>query len=103
MAGGLCGWSEGVNTSGRRRPVIGSRQGHSRAGFLDRQPTQESIVAPLTGRDRQLAFLGFNFVLDLAGDGIPGLRPLESLLVMAVNQANIAPLTRDPEVRARTG
>src|SRR5262245_61715219 len=64
---------------------------------------QDSTAAPVSARDRQLAFLGFNFVLDLAGDGIPGLRPLESLLVMAVNQANIAPLTRDPEARARHG
>lgn len=70
---------------------------------MDRQPTQDSIGPPLTMRDRQLAFLGFNFVLDLAGDGIPGLKPLESLLVMAVNQANIAPLTRDPVARSRYG
>jgi hypothetical protein len=54
-------------------------------------------------RDRQLAYLAFDFVLDLAGDGIPGLKPLESLLMMAVNQANIAPLTRDPAARARHG
>jgi hypothetical protein len=64
---------------------------------------QDSPAAPTSARDRQLAFLGFNFVLDLAGDGIPGLRPLDSLLVMAVNQANIAPLTRDSVVRARHG
>ena len=70
---------------------------------MDRPSTQDSTAAPLTARDRQLAFLAFNFVLDLAGDGIPGLKPLESLLVMAVNQANIAPLTRDPAVRSRHG
>ena len=70
---------------------------------MDRQPTQDSPAAPLTARDRQLAFLGFNFVLDLAGDGVPGLKPLESLLVMAINQANIAPLTRDPAARSRYG
>ena len=70
---------------------------------MDRQPTQDSTAAQLTARDRQLAFLGFNFVLDLAGGGIPGLRPLESLLVMAVNQANIAPLTRDPIARSLYG
>ncbi|HKR86707.1 MAG TPA: hypothetical protein VJS38_00885, partial [Phenylobacterium sp.] len=64
---------------------------------------QDSTAAPVSARDRQLAFLGFNFVLDLAGDGIPGLKPLEALLVMAVNQANIAPLTRDPALRARHG
>lgn len=83
--------------------MIQLAQDDSRARHLDRQPTQDSTAAPLTARDRQLAFLGFNFVLDLAGDGIPGLRPLESLLVMAVNQANIAPLTRDPVARSRYG
>lgn len=64
---------------------------------------QDREAATARMRDRQLALLGFNFVLDMAGDGIPGLRPLESLLVMAVNQANIAPLTRDPAARARHG
>lgn len=65
--------------------------------------TQESAAAPPTARDRQLAYLAFNFVADIAADGIPGLKPLESLLVMAINQANIAPLTRDPEARGRYG
>jgi hypothetical protein len=64
---------------------------------------QDSAAAPLSARDRQLAFLAFNLVLDLAGDGIAGLKPLESLLVMAINQANIAPVTRDPEARRRHG
>jgi hypothetical protein len=74
------------------------------AGRLTERPSMQDREAPTARmRDRQLALLGFNFVLDMAGDGIPGLKPLESLLMMAVNQANIAPLTRDPAVRARHG
>ena len=54
-------------------------------------------------RDRQIAHLSFNFVLDLASRGIPGLKLLDCLLMMAVNQANIMPLTRDPSARSRYG
>jgi DNA-binding Lrp family transcriptional regulator len=35
--------------------------------------------------------------------GVGGLEPLDALLVLAVNQANIAPLTRNPQARARYG
>jgi hypothetical protein len=71
-------------------------------------PTQDSpaevpTADPLLGRDREVAHLAFNFVLDMSSHGIPGLKPLESLLMMAVNQANIAPLTRDPAARSRYG
>lgn len=55
------------------------------------------------GRDSELAHLGFNFVLDVANRGVRGLKPLDCLLVMAINQANIAPLTRDPAARIRYG
>ena len=54
-------------------------------------------------RDRLIAFSAFNFVTDMAGHGIPGLKPLEAVLLMAINQANIAPLTRDPAARSRYG
>ena len=54
-------------------------------------------------RDRQIAFFAFNFVSDMAAHGIPGLKPLEAVLLMAINQANIAPLTRDPAARSRYG
>lgn len=54
-------------------------------------------------RDRELGHLSLNFVLDIAAHGLPGLKPLDCLLVMAVNQANIAPLTRDPAARSRYG
>lgn len=61
------------------------------------------LADALAPRDRQIAFLAFNFVLDMAATGMSGLTPHESLLVMAINQANIAPLTRDPAARSRYG
>ncbi len=54
-------------------------------------------------REREIAHLSLNLVLDMVGQGIPGLKPLEALLVMAINQGNIAPLTRDPGARSRYG
>jgi hypothetical protein len=65
--------------------------------------SQDSTTMDLAWRDRQVAFLAFNFALDMASQGIAGLKPLESLLTMAINQANIAPLTRDPAARRRYG
>ena len=64
---------------------------------------QHSASTLLQTRDRQIAHLAFNFALDMASHGIPGLKPLESLMMMAINQANIAPLTRDPAARSRYG
>lgn len=57
----------------------------------------------MTRRDRVLAGLSFAFLLDQMANGVGGLEPLDALLVMAINQANIAPLTRDPDARARYG
>jgi DNA-binding Lrp family transcriptional regulator len=57
----------------------------------------------MTRRDRVLAALSFKFLLDEMATGVGGLEPLDALLVLAVNQANIAPLTRDPQARARYG
>jgi DNA-binding Lrp family transcriptional regulator len=54
-------------------------------------------------REMELARLSFAFLLDEMAGGIAGLEPVDALLVMAVNQANIAPLTRDPDARARYG
>jgi hypothetical protein len=47
--------------------------------------------------------LSFPFMLDQVAGGVAGLKPLDALLVLAVNQANIAPLTRDPDARQRYG
>jgi hypothetical protein len=54
-------------------------------------------------RVRAVAHLSLAFVLDAASAGMAGLPTLDAVLVMAVNQANIAPLTRDPDARARHG
>jgi len=63
----------------------------------------ERFVQSMTRRDRLLAALSFTFLLDEIANGIGGLEPLDALLVLAINQANIAPLTRDPQARARYG
>lgn len=65
--------------------------------------TDSDRSADPAARDRLIAFFAFNFVTDMAGHGIPGLKPLEAVLLMAINQANIAPLTRDPAARSRYG
>lgn len=57
----------------------------------------------MTQRDRVLGGLSFGFLLDEMATGVGGLEPLDALLVLAINQANIAPLTRDPAARARYG
>ena len=62
------------------------------------EPAAESPV-----RRQALARLSFGFLLDEMADGVAGLEPLDALLVLAVNQANIVPLTRDPAARARYG
>jgi hypothetical protein len=67
----------------------------------DVQRPERSEGAP--ARLRELAHLSLNFVLDVAGNGVSGLKTLDALLMMAVNQANIAPLTRDPAARSRYG
>ncbi|MBL8773269.1 MAG: hypothetical protein JNK30_17940 [Phenylobacterium sp.] len=62
------------------------------------------VVEPeVKHRERRVARLSFAFLLDEMVNGVGGLEPLEALLVLAVNQANIAPLTRDPAARARYG
>lgn len=43
------------------------------------------------------------FAVDQMASGLTGLKPLDALLVLAINQANIAPLTRDMEARKAYG
>lgn len=47
--------------------------------------------------------LSLSFTLDQVAAGLAGLSSLDALLVLAVNQANIAPLTRDPTARQAYG
>lgn len=54
-------------------------------------------------REREIVPLAGAFMLDQARTGIAGMDTRDALLVMAINQANIAPLTRDPEARTRYG
>jgi DNA-binding Lrp family transcriptional regulator len=60
-------------------------------------------VTSSASREVALARLSFAFLLDEMAGGVAGLDPLDALLVLAINQANIAPLTRDPNARARYG
>ncbi|ODT89625.1 MAG: hypothetical protein ABS78_02040 [Phenylobacterium sp. SCN 70-31] len=50
-----------------------------------------------------LARLSLGFTLDEVAAGLAGLDPMDALLVLAINQANIAPLTRDPDARRAYG
>jgi DNA-binding Lrp family transcriptional regulator len=43
------------------------------------------------------------FILDQVATGVGGLSPRDALLVMAINQANIAPLTREAAARGAYG
>lgn len=50
-----------------------------------------------------LARLSLGFTLEQVTAGLADLSPMDALLVLAVNQANIAPLTRDPAARQAYG
>jgi hypothetical protein len=54
-------------------------------------------------RARALLPLGANFLLDQVTTGMAGMEARDALLVLAINQANIAPLGRDPAARRRYG
>ena len=60
-------------------------------------PTPEHI------RERDLGRRSMAFLLDQILNGVAGLSHLDALLVLAINQANIAPLTREPLARIRYG
>jgi DNA-binding Lrp family transcriptional regulator len=63
----------------------------------------DEVTEPRATQELALASLSFAFLLDQITGGMAGLEPLDALLVLAINQANIAPLTRDPAARARYG
>jgi hypothetical protein len=54
-------------------------------------------------RERVIGDLSLEFLVDVASVGIADLDSADALLVMAINQANILPLTRDPAARRRYG
>jgi DNA-binding Lrp family transcriptional regulator len=59
--------------------------------------------SPADRRNRAVGDLSLSFLLDQAATGIGDVKPRDALLVLAINQANIAPLTRQPDARARYG
>jgi DNA-binding Lrp family transcriptional regulator len=63
----------------------------------------DEVTDRRAARELALAGLSYAFLLDQLAGGMADLEPLDALLVLAINQANIAPLTRDPGARARYG
>jgi hypothetical protein len=66
----------------------------------------DSLTPPNRAADAQaraLAPLSGAFLLDQVTTGMAGMDTRDAVLVMAINQANIAPLTRDPAARHRYG
>jgi DNA-binding Lrp family transcriptional regulator len=57
----------------------------------------------VTLRDMLVARPSLSFALEVAAGGVGDLKPIDGLLVLAVNQANIAPLRRDHDARERYG
>lgn len=65
--------------------------------------TLTPLNAQAEARQRALAPLSGVFVLDQVSAGMAGVDSRDAVLVMAINQANIAALTRDPDARQRYG
>lgn len=58
---------------------------------------------PAEHRERAIGDISLAFLLDQVTTSIGDLKPRDALLVLAINQANIAPLTRQPEARRLYG
>jgi hypothetical protein len=58
---------------------------------------------PRNTRERAVARLSVGFLLDQVTTGVGGLSTRDAVLVMAINQANIVPLTRDANARSQYG
>lgn len=65
--------------------------------------TSSLVVGSASARERALGELSLAFLLDTMAGGVGGLPPRDGLLVLAINQANIAPLTRDVAARSAYG
>lgn len=67
------------------------------------QEGQDTTEDQRDARDRAVARLSVAFLLDQVTTGVGGLSTRDAILVMAINQANIAPLTRDHDARSSYG
>ncbi|MGA0607130.1 winged helix-turn-helix transcriptional regulator [Phenylobacterium sp. VNQ135] len=72
-------------------------------GQVDEVTQQDEAPATPSRREQELGRLALAFMLDQAALGLGGLSSLDAILVMAINQANIAPLTHEPLTRIRHG
>lgn len=73
------------------------------SGPVDDASRKGDAAATPSRRERELGRLSFAFMLDQAAMGLDGLPSLDAILVLAVNQANVAPLTHEPLTRIRHG
>lgn len=65
--------------------------------------TPKAPPDPAIAREMATARLSLAFTLDSVAQGLTGLKTVDALLVLAINQANIAPLTRDTKARRDYG
>lgn len=70
---------------------------------MDETSRHDDATPKPSRRERELARLAFAFMLDQAAMGLDGLPSLDAILVLAINQANVAPLTHEPLTRIRHG
>lgn len=70
---------------------------------MDERSRHDEAAPTPSRRERELARLAFAFMLDQAAMGLDGLPSLDAILVLAINQANVAPLTHEPLTRIRHG
>lgn len=61
------------------------------------------LGGPIEPRESEIGRLSVDFLLEQVTTGIAGLSSRDALLVLAINQANIVPLTREPEARRLYG
>ena len=59
--------------------------GRRRVSDSDQYSAEEGLLA----RDRELGHMAFNFILDVAGRGIPGLKPLDNLFRYANSDSSL--------------
>ncbi len=66
-------------------------------------PAPPAREAEISLAERRLGHLSIRFLIEVVTTGVGELKTTDALLVLAINQANIAPLTRDPQARSLYG